>query len=135
MAAALDAVVILLGTNDLFLPWPTTADQVARGVGALVACARSSDAGPGGGAPAVVVLIPPPFGPLGAWARFSPNGIAESQRSSETFPRLAEEQECTILALGSVESSPIDGVHFGLDAHGRIGIHVAAALREVLEPS
>jgi len=53
-----DLVVVFLGTNDVnFLD----DDLVARSVGRLVKLARSSETGPGGGAPQVLVVCPPPF--------------------------------------------------------------------------
>jgi lysophospholipase L1-like esterase len=53
-----DLVVIYLGTNDVnFL----SGDLVARSVGRLVKLARTSETGPGGGAPQVLVVCPPPF--------------------------------------------------------------------------
>ena len=60
----IDLVVIDLGTNDLFLPG-VNAYHVAHGAMKLAEVALASGAGPAGGAPRVLVLVPPPFATLG----------------------------------------------------------------------
>src|SRR5205823_14853331 len=83
--APVDLLVLFLGVNDLFLPFALTAWRVAHAVGALVDVARRSEWGPGGGAPAVVAICPPPFGDLGADRAQSPHGEAETQRLGDAF--------------------------------------------------
>ena len=62
----LDLVVIDLGTNDLFLPG-VNAYHAARGAIKLAEVVLASDAGRADGAPLVLVIVPPPFAPLGQW--------------------------------------------------------------------
>jgi lysophospholipase L1-like esterase len=57
--APVDVLVIYLGTNDAYWLEPI---MVARSIGRLVKVARAAEAGPDGGAPAVLVVCPPPFG-------------------------------------------------------------------------
>lgn len=125
----LDAVVVLLGTNDLFLPEQLTARAAARGVSALVECIRTSGCGPDDAEPWILVLVPPPFGPLGAYAPDSPQGNEESERFSAEFAAAAEEHSFATLDLrGVAASSPIDGVHLDAPAHRAIGLAVAGEL-------
>jgi lysophospholipase L1-like esterase len=125
----LDAVVVLLGTNDLFLPGRLNANGVVRGVAALVDCIRTSACGPSDGEPAILVLVPPPFGPLGAFAADSPHGNEESERFSAAFATVAGENGFRILDLrGIATSSLIDGVHFDVESHAAIGTAVAREL-------
>ena len=70
----IDVVVVFLGTNDVFLPAGITAHYAAQGVGALVDVIARSTAGPGGGPPKSLVVVPPPFAPLGKWEPWSPHG-------------------------------------------------------------
>ena len=56
--APVDVVVIFLGTNDVNF---VADDRVARCVDRLVQIVRRSAAGPGGGAPEVLAICPPPF--------------------------------------------------------------------------
>jgi len=134
----LDLVVIDLGTNDLFLPG-LTAYHVARGAMTLAEIVLSSDAGPAGGSPLVLVVVPPPFAPLGQWDQAaSPSAEGESQRLSQAFVDAAaavQEEGITVPLLDlrdHVASSPIDGIHFEADGHRAIGSAVAARLREML---
>jgi lysophospholipase L1-like esterase len=135
----LDAVVIDLGTNDLFLPG-VNAYHAAHGAIKLAEVVLASDAGPADGAPLVLVVVPPPFAPLGQWdLAASPGAEGESQRLSRAFVDAAtaikEEDGITVPLLDlrdHVTSSPIDGIHFESDGHRSIGTVVAATLREML---
>ena len=135
----LDLVVIDLGTNDLFLPG-VNAYHAARGAIKLAEVVLASDAGRADGAPLVLVVVPPPFAPLGQWDQAaSPGAEAESQRLSRAFVDAAaavkEEDGITVQLLDlrdHVTSSPIDGIHFEADGHRSIGNAVAATLREML---
>lgn len=128
----IDVVVLFLGTNDVFLPAGITAHYAAQGVGALIDVIARSSAGPEEQPPTSLVVVPPPFAPLGQWEPWSPHGEAESLRFSEAFERMAAEHPCRLLDLaGIVESSPVDGVHFDATGHAAIAAAVAQALIEL----
>ena len=135
----IDAVVIDLGTNDLFLPG-VNAYHAAHGAMKLAEVVLASDAGPAGGAPMVLVVVPPPFAPLSGWDQGeSPDAEDESRRLSQAFIDAAaayrEEDGLTIPLLDlrdHVASSPVDGIHFEADGHRSIGVAVASMLREML---
>jgi lysophospholipase L1-like esterase len=128
--APIDQVVIFLGTNDLFLPGGIDAHFAGVGVGILVDRVSASIAGPGGTAPRVFAVVPPPFAPLGKYEPWSPNGLEESRQFLDAFRRMASERDVTLIDLtGVVQSSLLDGVHFDADGHRAIGEVVAAALR------
>lgn len=132
--APLDLVIIWLGTNDLFVPGGLTAQDAARGSITLAEMVRASDAGPDEEPPEVLVLISPPFGPLGVWAYDSPHGELESRGFADAYRRLAEEAQVPLLDLAPfAESSPIDGIHFEAADHEAIGRVVAAAVRDLLD--
>jgi lysophospholipase L1-like esterase len=131
--APLDAVVLFLGTNDLFLPGRFGADEAARGVAALVECVRASGCGPQGSQPAALVLVPPPFGPLGAFEIESPEGVEESARFSESFARFAQRDSFSMVDLrGVAVPSDLDGVHFEVASHRLIAAAVTKALGELV---
>jgi len=137
--APLDAVVIDLATNDLFLPG-VNAHHAAHGAMKLAEVALTSELGPGGGAPAVLVVVPPPFAQLGAWdLNESPDAGRESERLSQAFRDAAFQYaedgfDIPLLDLREhVSSSPVDGIHFEADGHRAIGLAVAGRLRELLE--
>ncbi len=137
--APLDIVVILLGTNDLFLPG-VNAYHAAHGAMRLAEVALTSGAGPAGGPPAVLVVVPPPFAPLSGWdLGESPGAERESQRLSQAFrdaaASSAEKQiDVSLLDLRDhVTSSPIDGVHFESEEQRAIGLAVATNVRGLLD--
>jgi lysophospholipase L1-like esterase len=132
--APLDLVVIWLGTNDLLLPGGLTANDAARGAITLAELVRAGDAGPDGEPPEVLVLVSPPFGPLGIWERLSPHGELESRGFIDAFRWLAEEAQVPVLDLAPfATSSRLDGIHFEAGDHESIGRAVAVAARELLD--
>lgn len=128
--APIDVVVIMLGTNDVFLPQGITAHYAAEGVGVLADMVRAAVAGPGGAAPAVLVVAPPPLAPMIEFDPAGPTALAQSRLFSDTFRLMCSERGLTLVDLnGVVESSPVDGVHFDPAGHRAIGAAVAAALQ------
>ncbi len=108
--APVDLLVIYLGTNDAFSLEPIT---VARAIGRLVKVARSSEAGPNGGSPEVLVLCPP---------RFAGHELAPS------FRQVCAELDCHLLDLEGVASySRLDDTH--LDEVGHIAVAAAVERR------
>jgi lysophospholipase L1-like esterase len=136
--APLDAVVIDLATNDLFLPG-VNAYHAAHGAMKLAEVTLASDSGPAGRPPAVLVTVPPPFGPLDAWDMDeAPDAGSESERLSQAFGDAAAlyAQDGIVIPLldlrDHVSSSPLDGIHFEADGHRAIGVAVAGRLRDLL---
>jgi lysophospholipase L1-like esterase len=120
----LDLVVIYLGTNDVAGRYSLNAQDVAACVGRLVKVVRTSEAGPGASAPAVLVVCPPPFGAVDSLL------VHEGEKSRELgkwFALVCEELGCELLDLDGVAAySDLDGIH--LDAAGHAA--VAAAVEE-----
>jgi lysophospholipase L1-like esterase len=135
----LDVVIIDLGTNDLFLPG-VNAYHAAHGAMKLAEVVLRSDAGPAGGAPPVLVVVPPPFGAPDKWdVNESPDAEPESQRLSQAYVDAAAayaEWEGLVIPLldlrDHVMSSPVDGIHFEAVDHHAIGLAVAELMRELL---
>jgi lysophospholipase L1-like esterase len=122
----LDLVVIYLGTNDVGMRYSLRAEDVAECVGRLVRIVRTSEAGPDGSAPELLVVCPPPFG------RMEPQYELEVEKSRELGPAFAvtcTELGCELLDLNGVAAySDLDGYH--LDADGCAA--VAGAVEERL---
>jgi lysophospholipase L1-like esterase len=135
----IDAVVIDLGTNDLFIPG-VNAFHVAHGAMRLAEVVLASDSGPADAAPAVLVVAPPPFAAMGAWdMQESPGAGEESQRFTQAFIEAAASvhaEEGIVVPLldlrDHVTSSPVDGIHFEADGHRSIGLAVTTKVRELL---
>jgi lysophospholipase L1-like esterase len=110
----LDAVVIYLGTNDVNL---LRDDLVARSVGRLVRLARGSETGVGGGAPAVLVVCPPPF---------------EGHRLGPLYDEVCRELGCGFLDLDGVASyTAHDPEHLDDIGHAAVAAAVERWLRDL----
>jgi lysophospholipase L1-like esterase len=131
--APLDAVVLALGVNDVFVPG-ITARWAARGIEALVERVRASGAGREGRAPAILVVVPPSIGPLPPDQEAdAPSAREESRAFGREFRSVCEPLGVALLDLeGVCEPTPEDGVHFDLEAHRAIGLAVANALRTLI---
>lgn len=132
--APVDVLVLMLGTNDLKSIFGRQAHEIAAGAGALVDLALASGAGPGGGAPQVLVVAPPRLGP--ATDRAELWGFGAARAASERLPGLyramAEMKGVAFLdAAVLVGGDPADGVHLNPQDHGILGRAVARAVREL----
>lgn len=130
----IDLVAIMVGTNDLKVRFSLSAYDIANGAGVLVDIVQKSEAGPGGSAPKVLLMAPPPLGKLTEFAEMFEGAEAKSRKFSEHYRRVAEEYGCAFLDTSEViVSSDIDGVHLELSEHRKLGKAVAALVKEILE--
>jgi lysophospholipase L1-like esterase len=112
--APLDLLIVFLGTNDVGDRFGLPEADVARSVGRLVKAARSAEAGPGGGAPEILVICPPPF---------------DGHRLGHHFGELCSELGCALLDLDGVASYDTVGddvEHLGEAAHAALATAVEA---------
>jgi hypothetical protein len=117
-----------LGTNDLKMRFSVPACDVAAGAGVLVDVVVKSETGPGEGAPQVLLIAPPPF------AEMFEGGGAKSKMLSHHFHLVAEEQGCALLDASKViVSSDVDGIHFDLSEHRKLGEVVTVSVRQMLQ--
>ncbi len=130
----IDLVLIVLGTNDLKMRFSLSAFDIANGAGVLVDIVQRSETGPGGEAPKVLLIAPPPLGKLTDFADMFTGGAAKSRKFPEQYRRVADELGCAFMDASLViTSSDIDGVHLELRAHRKLGEAVAKRVREMLE--
>ena len=123
----LDIVVIYLGTNDAGDRYSLPAETVAGAVGRLVRVVRTSEAGPGGAAPDVLVVCPPPFGLLDPEGSFA-NAGAKSRQLGRWFAETCGELGCELLDLDGIAAySDLDGIH--LEAEGQAAVATAVEER------
>lgn len=136
--APLDVVTILLGTNDVSLPYLTAAD-VAKGAGELVSIVqRSGLSGPIPGdaesVPRVLLISPPVVGPLlPEDLAVCASAVETSRQLAPAYERIAELMGCSFLDLAPVvTTSPVDGWHWEADQHANGGRAIAAAVRAMV---
>ena len=131
--APLDLVVVALGVNDLKGRLALAVSDIADGAGALVETVQKSGTGPDGGAPAVLLLAPPPVGDLGDSAEAFPGAGEKSRGFSKHYRRVADKYGCGLLDLaGLISPSDLDGIHFEGGEHAKLGKEVGVRVREML---
>ena len=129
----LDLVTVMLGTNDLKARFGLSASDIAQGAASLAEMALRSGCGPGGGAPAVLLVAPPPVGRLTEMAEMFEGSEEKSLGLSEHYRRFAEGCGCEFLdAAEVIVSSDVDGIHFDAEEQRKLGGAVAARVREIL---
>jgi lysophospholipase L1-like esterase len=130
----INLVIILLGTNDLKKRFSLSAFDIAKGAGVLVKIVQQSETGPGDKAPKVLLMAPPPVAKLAGteFADMFEGAEEKSQKFSQQYRRVAEELDCELLDTAEViVSSDIDGIHFEVEEHEKLGKAVATRVREI----
>ena len=131
--APLDLVIIKLGTNDLKARLAMQAGDIADGLGMLARIVQTSEAGPGGAPPQVLLVAPAPLARLGWLAEMFAGGSAKSTRLAAEVVRVAAQRGVAFLDAGrAIRSSEVDGIHLDEDAHRRLGYAIAVSVRELL---
>jgi lysophospholipase L1-like esterase len=134
-SAPLDLVIILLGTNDVSLPY-LSVDDITRGAAELVSIVRSSwGYGPETGrAPIPLLVAPHVVGPLGPDdAILSPGAVERSRELGPAYGALSARLRCDFLDLAPVvEPSPRDPWHWEPEGHAAAAGAIAEVVRRIL---
>jgi lysophospholipase L1-like esterase len=130
----IDLVTIMLGTNDLKERFSVSAYDIAAAAGVLVDIAQRSGAGPNGGAPQVLLMAPPVVASLTDYAEMFEDAEAKSRKFAEHYQRVARNYRCHFMDTAQIiVSSDLDGIHLEADQQHKLGLAVAARLREILQ--
>ena len=132
----LDAVAIMLGTNDLKQRFHVNSVDIAGGIGALLTIVGKSESGPLGGVPKILVICPPPIleqhGALDRFVDMFAGGYDKSVRLAPLYAEVASEHGAAFLNAGEfIQSSPFDGIHLDADAQAALGRAVADKIRSL----
>lgn len=126
----LDVVAVMLGTNDLKERFSVNASDIAHSLERLVRLILASGAGPGQGAPGVLLICPPPIIEVGCLAGMFAGGAAKSRGLATEVRKAAARVGVPFLDAGEVVTvSPIDGIHYDAKANPALAAAVAAAIR------
>lgn len=127
----LDAVAVMLGTNDLKARFAVPPEDIAAGVGKLLELILAT---PNNGLPApkLLVVCPPPILLAGWLGGMFVGGVEKSERLPPLYQDVAARYGAGFLDAGKlIASSPIDGIHFDEAAHSVLGHAVAEQLRRL----
>lgn len=126
----LDLVLVMLGTNDLKERFSVNAGDIALSLERLVRVTLASGAGPGNGAPGVLLVAPPPIIEVGCLAGMFAGGAAKSQDLAAEIKAAAARLGVPFLDAGKVvKVSPVDGIHYDAEANPALAEAFAAAIR------
>lgn len=130
----IDAIVVMLGTNDLKLRFGVSAWEIALSVQQVVARALNSNCGPGNGPISRALIIAPPVLLERGFAQAVFAGAnAKSRDFAFHFANAAEILGTDFLdAATVVQSDPLDGVHLSAESHRALGLAVADRLAAIL---
>jgi lysophospholipase L1-like esterase len=131
--APFDLVTIMLGTNDLKQRFNRSASDIAESVGILADMAKKSGFGPGGGAPAVLLIAPPAVTRLTEIAEMFAGAEEKSRRLARYYELRAQRYGVHFFDAGSVATcSDLDGIHFEASEHAKLGLALAAVIQGIL---
>lgn len=132
----LDAIVIMLGTNDCKTVFNVTASDIARGAMALIraVCAFPwTDAAP---CPRILLMAPIKIKPQIAdvyMTDFDEHSVEASEHFGEYYAHVAEQFGCDFLnAADFAEPGDIDYLHMMPESHESLGHAVATKLQDML---
>lgn len=125
-----DVVLVMLGTNDLKERFSVNACDIALSLERLVRVILASGAGPGNGAPGVLLVAPPPIEEVGCLAGMFAGGAAKSVALAREIEAAARRVGVPFLDAGQVvKVSPVDGIHYDAEANPALAEAFAAAIR------
>ncbi len=128
-----DLIAIMLGTNDLKLRLDRQPADIANSLALLANTVRSTQFGPDGGRPQVLIICPPPIGKLGDLGGVFAGSVEKSLELPRWYEWAARWTGSGYLNAGDyIRSSDADGVHFDPDDHRKLGEAVAGKVREML---
>jgi lysophospholipase L1-like esterase len=127
----IDVVLIMLGTNDLKERFTVNAMDISLSLARLVEVVRGSNAGPGGRAPGVLLVAPPPIIEVGDLGLMFAGGAAKSATLAQRIAEVARRLDVPFVDAGAlIEVSPIDGIHYDEPAMAALAQGFAAALQQ-----
>ena len=125
----IDVVTIALGTNDLKVRFGMPPTDIAAGAGILVETVRSVLQRFGQQAK-ILLVAPPPILEVGCLADMFAGGAVKSQSFGRHYAAMAKNLGTGFLDFGGIiTSSPVDGIHFDLQAHQALGAAVTKAVK------
>lgn len=131
--APMDLLIIGLGCNDMKHRFNASPSMIAAGVERLVVAARAEPVAPGGQAPRILIVAPPPLAELTGFAEMFEGATAKAPKLPLLYADVARRHGVGFVSAGDfIHCSPLDGIHFEADQHAILGRVLAEAARMVL---
>ncbi|MDR3321623.1 MAG: GDSL-type esterase/lipase family protein [Synergistaceae bacterium] len=134
-AAPIDLIIIFVGTNDLKARYGLSAQDIANGAAVLVRRALAQVGAFRNGAPKVVLVGPPPLGPVsgGIFGMMFGGGEEKSKQLGACYKDVAEANGVIYFDAGAVVKSSLkDGLHLDADQHTLLGSAMADAVKKAI---
>jgi len=129
----IDVMTLMLGTNDLKAKFDVGPTQIADDVDTLLDIALSDEMQERHNDFKVLLICPPPILEQGVISEQFSGGREKSLGLSDAYAKVAAKRGVSFLDAGTViESSPVDGIHFGAEMHALLGQAVAEVLGGIL---
>lgn len=122
----IDLVITMLGTNDCKARFSVTPLDIARSVDRLMGVIDASGCGPGGGAPAQIVVAPAPIVETGLLCGIFAGGAEKSRALAPLLAEVAAARGAGFLdAAPEARVSDTDGIHLTEAAHAALARKLA----------
>jgi lysophospholipase L1-like esterase len=137
--APLDLVILMLGTNDLKHRFGMSASDIGANIATLLGLVKQSACSCSGGARRVLLMAPPPVGkltPVGStnFPEIFRGAEEKSKALGQIYRKIAQEAGAAFLdTCEIIVSSDVDGIHFDVDEHRKLGEVVASRVKQLLE--
>ena len=133
----LDAVVLMLGSNDAKKRFGLSAVTIGQGIMQLIRVIRLYGMDAQGKPPKILLVAPVPIGEgiehSRYWDCFGPDAVRITRELTEELRRVARLTRCDYLnAADFAEVSPQDSLHLTAKGHIALAGGIAAKLKEML---
>lgn len=136
--APLDALVIMLGVNDLKLRFSMPAWDIGWGLDLLLQYVERAGCGRKGKTPKILVVSPPKIG--GDWSKtshgtvFDDSSVEKARLLPDIFDHIAKLHQAEFLNASLYTHPGVDCIHMTQKSHEALGLAIAKKLREMLLP-
>lgn len=125
-----DAIVIMLGTNDLKAKFDATSETISDGIHRLIDIALQNTP-PGFNHPFILVIAPTPILEVSFFRELFAGGEMKSHQFAATYSKVSLRPGVQFLNAASYcKVSNIDGIHLDATAHSQLGNAVAEAVQK-----
>ncbi|RPE70996.1 lysophospholipase L1-like esterase [Pacificibacter maritimus] len=122
----LDAVVIMLGTNDLKAHFEASPSDVVAGASFFLDVCLSDEMQARHGGFEPIIIAPPLCAEISPLADEFAGAASKTAQVTAGLKALCEARDIAFFDAGSVvKTSTVDGIHLNEEAHARLGVAVA----------